>query len=616
MNDLDNLFVGAEGVVQVSNIDRPAGENGTIVFDVDVIDSQLNLEFGDSDTSNPSWAVNRISIDQLEDFSAVDLTQTEFFYDLGSEDSVLFNGNSDPYVRLPPLLSGDISFVGGNPRSFDRGATTGVNNINRDGVLVSGGTTFNHLIGDGVWSVLVNIGDRDFARDDITLSAEGQTFFTDVDRAVSSFGPNLIFEVPVSDGELNLSFEDLGGVNNDISITRIILERVGDLPEPASVLGRQVFYNNSFFDGNDATANSGDDAAIATDKTALLPGQTASFDNYTSFVNGINGIIVDINNLANPGALSASDFVFATGNGSSLSDFTSLAAAPTVSVRPGEGAGGSDRVTLIFADEQIRNTWLSVSVLANTNTGLSQNDVFYFGNLIGDTGNDTGFALVTATDESETRDNHRNFTNRADVENIYDFNRDSLVTAIDESIARNDSTSLTNNFLRLIAAPNPNSQPFTAANFTLALTEDMDQGDVDPNLAPATAQLPEPGLVSPVAVSVAPVAQPVTVSPSSAAPLALQSPDFLTPQTQLEYRSTSDSRPNLFNNRLGVVGIENQQERLFSNNDLVKTETITNNDLLNDDFYPASVEDKGQQTDQLFETFGGETLFEIDVFHF
>ena len=37
-----------------------------------------------------------------------------------------------------------------------------------------------------------------------------------------------------------------------------------------------------------------DDAAIATDKTALLPGETASLANYTSYSRGINGIMVDL----------------------------------------------------------------------------------------------------------------------------------------------------------------------------------------------------------------------------------------------------------------------------------------------------------------------------------
>ena len=45
-------------------------------------------------------------------------------------------------------------------------------------------------------------------------------------------------------------------------------------------------------------ASAADDQAIATDKTALLPGETATFANYTSYSLGINGIMVDVADLA------------------------------------------------------------------------------------------------------------------------------------------------------------------------------------------------------------------------------------------------------------------------------------------------------------------------------
>ena len=63
---------------------------------------------------------------------------------------------------------------------------------------------------------------------------------------------------------------------------------------PAAVQSRLIFYNNSSFDGGNAAANAPDDNAIATDKSALSPGQKATFANYTSYPKGINGIIVDI----------------------------------------------------------------------------------------------------------------------------------------------------------------------------------------------------------------------------------------------------------------------------------------------------------------------------------
>lgn len=66
----------------------------------------------------------------------------------------------------------------------------------------------------------------------------------------------------------------------------------------ARVLRRRLFYNRSARDGNDPAADSQDDSAMAIDQRALLTGETATFANYTSYVRGINGIMVDIANLA------------------------------------------------------------------------------------------------------------------------------------------------------------------------------------------------------------------------------------------------------------------------------------------------------------------------------
>ena len=87
-----------------------------------------------------------------------------------------------------------------------------------------------------------------------------------------------------------------------------------------SVLARHVFYNNSAFDIN------ADADAIAMDKEALLEGSTASFLNYTSYVDGINGIIVD-GEFSN--ALTVADFEFRIGN-DDFPDFWPIATAPSV----------------------------------------------------------------------------------------------------------------------------------------------------------------------------------------------------------------------------------------------------------------------------------------------
>ncbi|MGA2063144.1 MAG: LamG-like jellyroll fold domain-containing protein, partial [Thermoguttaceae bacterium] len=207
----------------------------------------------------------------------------------------------------------------------------------------------------------------------------------------------------------------------------------------STIAGRYIFYNNSKFD---ATSDNG---AIATDKMALLPGQTAAFANYTSYSRGINGIMVDIQYLANPGALAASDFQFQVGNGGT---WTTAPAPLSVGVSQGTGTNGSDRVTIIWADNAIQNEWLQVTVLANSNTGLSAADVFYFGNAVGESGDNPANAVVDAADETGSRTHKTGFTAAA-INNHYDYNRDGKVNATDDLIARHNAGVA----LQLIAAP-------------------------------------------------------------------------------------------------------------------------------------------------------------------
>jgi len=173
---------------------------------------------------------------------------------------------------------------------------------------------------------------------------------------------------------MKASSNDWGYVNLDY--LRVLSE--------LNVVGRHVFYNNSKFDGNDPTANSADDLAIDTDKKALLPGETPSEANRTGYSRGINGVMIDIDNpLQTP---TPDDFAF-TVNESGDPDNWTAAPVPAMTVRPGDGVGGSDRVTLIWADGAVENRWLKVTVLSDANggsLGLGVNDVFYFGNLVGD----------------------------------------------------------------------------------------------------------------------------------------------------------------------------------------------------------------------------------------
>jgi len=221
-------------------------------------------------------------------------------------------------------------------------------------------------------------------------------------------------------------------------------------PEPSTlVLGRHVFYNNSVFDDPS-------DDAIAIDKTALLPGETATFDNYTSYDLGINGIMIDIANLADPDALNGGtigDYIqLRVGNNDAPDAWSDAPEVRTVNVRPDRGEDGSDRITLTWTDRAISNEWLQVTVLANEFTGLEEEDVFYFGNAVAEAGNSDVDTLVDVGDLLLARNNTRNFLDPAGIDFPYDYNRDQRVNATDVLLARNNTTNFLTG-LKLIAAP-------------------------------------------------------------------------------------------------------------------------------------------------------------------
>ncbi len=336
------------------------------------------------------------------------------------------------------------------------------------------------------------------------------------------------------------AFEDLAG-NSFPGVSGATAWNFTTLDMPSTVVGRHIFYNRSYFDGNDPAAGPADDGAIApspgdlgeagthrgadnelvlsdptqswtpgtwvgmqvanlTDgstgivsantattvtaslaggmendwdagdeyllvglgKTALLPGRTATFANYTSYCRGINGIMVDIDDLSDIPILG--DFDFRVGNDDNPAAWPAAPDPQSITVRWGEGVGRSDRVTIIWADDDwttptvepgaIAKQWLQVTVKVTDHTGLAEPDVFYWGNAIGESGlgNTTAFAFVTVTDELAARNNPHNFLNRAGVEDFVDYNRDSFVTITDELIARNNGTNFLN-ALKIIAVP-------------------------------------------------------------------------------------------------------------------------------------------------------------------
>jgi len=216
----------------------------------------------------------------------------------------------------------------------------------------------------------------------------------------------------------------------------------------ASLLAEMLFYKSS--PQFDSPGN--DDAAIALGKQPLLPGQTASFANISSYSRGINGLTIDIAGV--PGALSAADFQFAAGNTSSPSSWPAAPAPSSIMNRTGAGTSGSSRIEIAWPDGAITNEWLQVTVLAGADTGLLTNSVFYFGSAIGSAGA-SAFGQVTLADEQSVRGDPHSLLNPAAITDLNDFNRDGRVDAADQILARNHTTGQNGLFLPT-APPPPN----------------------------------------------------------------------------------------------------------------------------------------------------------------
>ncbi|MFO0916591.1 MAG: lamin tail domain-containing protein [Pirellulales bacterium] len=240
---------------------------------------------------------------------------------------------------------------------------------------------------------------------------------------------------------------------------------------PSQVVARQLFYNGSKFDGNDDTAGAADDLAIATDKVAYRAGSgAATIASYSSYDQGINGLMIDVQGMPGDAEWTAQDLVLRVGRSANPDSWSTAPTPASVSVRRGAGKNGSDRVTLVWADRSIVNQWLEVSVQPTFSTALGSTDRFYFGNAVGETGNRPGNTWVDGSDVAMVRDNPRSSLNPAAVDHALDFNRDGLVDPTDMAIAAANSTNfLTSlNVLNLAAPLAPTPAPWTAVSPAIA----------------------------------------------------------------------------------------------------------------------------------------------------
>ena len=148
--------------------------------------------------------------------------------------------------------------------------------------------------------------------------------------------------------------------------------------------------------------------------------------------------MIDILNLGSEN-LTFDDFEFRVGNNDDPQTWVE-APAPIepIEVDPSQAIGSPDRVTITWPDREIRNQWLQVTVRATANTGLESDDVFYFGNAVGETGDQASEGGVGVSDMIAIRQNATTVGEMAAIDNVFDVNRDGDVGLIDQLEARDN----------------------------------------------------------------------------------------------------------------------------------------------------------------------------------
>lgn len=181
--------------------------------------------------------------------------------------------------------------------------------------------------------------------------------------------------------ELSGSDIDPNSFLNTPSYLAIDNVAIDELTQPASVVDSYIYHAG--WTGSGASRDLG--KSLAQEGNGP---QTLGFPNLINTLHGINGVVLDIQNLSNVAGLSVNDFRF---QWSPQGAFDLIAhplgtwqEAPAPTITDLQLSGSTDRIELRWANNQIKNRWLRITIRATANTGLSQDQVYYLGHLQGE----------------------------------------------------------------------------------------------------------------------------------------------------------------------------------------------------------------------------------------
>ncbi len=241
--------------------------------------------------------------------------------------------------------------------------------------------------------------------------------------------------------ELSGSDEDpLFGLNTPsyLAIDNVVIHEV---TQPASVVDSYIYHAG--WTGSGASRDFGKSLAQEGNGQQML-----GFPNLINTLHGINAVVLDIQNLSNVAGLSVNDFRF---QWSPQGAFDPIAHplgtwqdAPAPTITDLQLSGSTDRIELRWANSQIKNRWLRITIRATANTGLSQDQVYYVGHLQGEVDGviSAGKYTVLIADLLGVRSA---ISQQVSASNVADIDKSGVVLVADILSARSNLTAqLTN----------------------------------------------------------------------------------------------------------------------------------------------------------------------------
>ena len=315
------------------------------------------------------------------------------------------------------------------------------------------GTVFDDVSGDGVrnnnetgsagWTVYLD------ADDDGTLDPDEQRTETSAAgdwRIGVTAGPYVV-RLLARDGRTQVapdpSAASGGAFRGFVSSgAQTLLLHFGYRPAgPGGFVGAHLFYDGSAYDLADPVFHpEANDAALVPGKVPLEPGGRGSFANVSAYALGLTGIFVDLRRATLQSLVPEVDYVVRAGRGGASAVWSAVPSY-RVSLRPGDGAGGTDRVEIAFNPNTLRDRWVEVTIAANARTALGEPRRFYFGHLTGNVvGGGASDLAVDARDLAAVLRRAQTFGDAAitktGVIDPMDVNADGVVDTADVKIVR------------------------------------------------------------------------------------------------------------------------------------------------------------------------------------